>query len=192
MVSRSVVALLAVASALPLTGCVSERRIIQLEERQNDLELKTEGLLSDLSSVRRQQAEFLKKVNDLRSEVEGLKAIVTGTSRLKISIEPGTTWKTLYGNSTGLSQIVRLTHTEGRGTAQLVLRVQPVKSEPSVPGDPNSTPVGATPEWDLTAIGAQRWVRLACGLEIKGRSASDPQVVDVLIAVDPHPISCDE
>lgn len=153
--------------------------------RLSDLESKQDSHSSQLASL-------TDKVSSLEAQVSSLAAKVNGSSNIKIKVGPGNSWQTLYANSTGRSQMVRATHLAGDSASDLMLRAQPIKGEPSIPGDDSSPPIGSSPEWDMSAIGAQRWIRLACGLEIRGRAQDTQQVVSVLVSADPNPVSCDQ
>lgn len=177
--------LLVAALAVTLTGCDYGERLKQLES-------KTADLGNQVGAQAAEQRRLAADVETARAEIADLRAIISVSSRLRVAVEPGGAWKTVYANSTGSSQLLRLTHVAGDGADQLALRAQPVKAEPSIPGDPNSLPLGASAEWDLSPVGAQRWVRLMCGLEIKGRSAAKGQVLDVFVSKDPNPVSCDQ
>lgn len=179
--------IVAIAFVAMLCGCASIEDLKRAESRLSEAE-------HNETITRDQVGHLSSEVGRLRTEVAELRKIVTGSSRLEVTIVPDG-WQLVYANSTGVSQNVRLTVKSG-GSAESSLKVKavnvPRSTTPGGPGLGEPGPQLGGAEWDMSAVGGQRWVRLACGFEIVGKATGAMYTVDVLVSSDQRPISCDQ
>lgn len=165
-----------------LSACASTRDVQDLGSRVGMLE-------SEVDSLRVADSTIAASVAEIRRDVAELTRIVAGTSALSVQIA-SEDMATLFSNSTGSSRIVRLTVRGAPPRGALKMRTVPVGLNEELGSVGEAGEV--YPELDLSAVGAQRIIRLACGLEIQGRSIGGTFTVDLLVQPDPEPISCNQ
>ena len=176
--------ILAMAGMAGLSGCTWMERVVTLEER------------ADLTN---EKIAALEKNNDqMRGEIDEFRRFVSGRSRLSVVVISNE-WRTIYGNSTGVSQIVILTHPEDVESGKLEVRIAPVprRRTPSAANSastPTASSIGSeeSEAWDLSPIGAQRRQRLGCGFELQARTTGAKSKIDILVQADSNPLTCDK
>jgi hypothetical protein len=141
------------------------------------------------------QIEILKRGIDALQEnetvltrrVTALEKYVSWSGRFVVTIEPDHNWHVLYANSTGESQKVRVRKTQGAGSSGLkVAIISRIGSE-----DAGGIVTGITPpSWDISGVGAQRWLRLGCGQELSGKAEDNSASFEVLVSRDINPVRC--
>lgn len=187
--------LLVPAVMLSLAGCDYSRRISILEEEAVASKQQIDGLKSETVLLRSRVDGADRNVQRFALDLNGFRQVVSGRGRLSVTVSLNE-WRTIYANSTGKSQLVRLTHRRAITDGKLDVRLIPVRR---ATGNENSTadlivPPIITPDgpvWDMSPVGAQRSQRLPCGYEIQSRGEGGPHTIDILVLEDPHPVSCD-
>jgi hypothetical protein len=183
------------AVALLSAGCDHGRRIASLEERATVADQEISRLTEEVGVLRGRVDRGETSINRFALDLNYFRQVITGRSRLTATVELNE-WRTVYANSVGKSQMVRLTHRQSAGTGRLEIRLIPIR-RPVEAGSPTASPVLPPivtpdgPAWDLSPVGAQRSQRLPCGYEIQARGEGGPHVIDILVLEDPRPVSCD-
>jgi hypothetical protein len=180
----AVARLVACAALLCALGaCASTRDIEDLGSRVTVLE-------TEVGALKAEDRAIAASLAAVRGDVAELRRIVAGTSTLSVQVVSDE-MATLFSNSTGSSRVVRLTVRNAPPGGTLKMRTIPVGLNEDLGSVGEAGEV--YPELDLSAAGAQRIIRLACGLEIQGRAIGGGTfTVDILVQPDPEPISCDQ
>lgn len=154
------------ALLLLLGACDWGDRIVALE--------KNDALL------REQQQSTGISINDLKGNIERLRAETRGIGLRTVIVEPTGSMVTVFGNQSGHNAKVSMTN-RGVGDRSAVVMVQTVRiSRPSdrLPQDPNlprtddSTDTRLTEELDLSSVGASRQLLVPCGVQVLARASA--------------------
>jgi hypothetical protein len=158
----------------------------QLEKADALLNDKTSALIADLKDLR-------SDASDMDVRLRNVEAVINWRGRLKVTVAGDQGWQVIYANSTGRSQMLRIRRT-APASAGTKLRITEIQRLPKliIPGaaEPGEGPEIVPPEWDLSAVGAERSQRLACGREISATSIKGDASFDVLVLEDPKPVLC--
>jgi hypothetical protein len=178
--------------------------IARLEEKDQQLTSalsKTAARLEDTTLVASEKHSVLAtELTKVRSSTNGMEVrlrnvegIIEWRGRLAVSVAGDQGWQVIYANSTGRSQMLRIRRVAPASDSTRI-RIMEIPKLPKlvVSGTEQAENAGAiaVPEWDLSAIGAVRSQRLACGREISAMSTNGLASFDILILEDPHPILC--
>lgn len=200
-----------------LAGCASVERVDSLEGRVEALRVNLQNLQAKHTELAVTQSGIAARLDaadtaleqilavlagdlrNLRSDASNMdvrlsnvEAVITWRGRLKVSVAGDVGWQVIYANSTGRSQMLRIRRVEPASTSTK-LHVSEIQRLPKliIPGvDTEAAGEISPPEWDLSAIGAVRSQRLACGREIAAMSIGGKATLDILVTEDPNPVVC--
>lgn len=206
--SNKLIPLIAIlGSTVCISGCSWMTRVTNLEQRVDQTSEQVTKLetnnqeINTLKNKSEQIAVLQNENHRLKNEFDELKQSLSGRSHLSVTVSSNE-WQTIYGNSSGISQIVILTRPEGSQIGKLDVRISTVakKNKPSTinPSERGLTGISTnnnssefTEAWDLSPGGSQRRQRIGCGYEIQARTTGVKSRVYVLVQPDPSPLTCD-
>jgi hypothetical protein len=129
--------------------------------------------------LREQQQSANHSINELKGNVERLRAETRGIGLRTVVVEPTNSMVTVFGNQAGHNAKVTMTN-RGIGDRSAVVMVQTVRiSRPGdrLPRDPNLPHVDppidtrTTEELDLSSVGASRQLMVPCGYQVLARAS---------------------
>lgn len=207
-------------SSLMLHSCASVSRVKHLEDRMSSSEARLESLhvrlaaaeasavISDqrmaaagersqsserkIAALQVETVRIDENVSKLSRRVGAIESVIDWTGRFRVTVPNGGGWHTLYANSTGQSQRLRIRRISHSGEAQVRIGEM---SRTAVTITPEVADSGITagvtpPSWDMSSKGSQRWNRIGCGQELSGRAPLLEAQFEILVTADPQPIRC--
>lgn len=161
-------------------------------QRVDGIELRTKDSEAKILALEATATRIEDSVTRLDQRVVALERVLNWSGKFRVSVPPDGIWRSLYANSTGQSQRMRIRRISQSGEAQVRIgEISRIAGAVVQPGsDPGITTGVTPPSWDMSSEGAQRWQRIGCGQELSGRAATVMAQFEVLVTADPQPVRC--
>lgn len=179
-----------------LVGCSVFDRINELESFRAVTENHLKVIDDQVGKLQERVTQDEENIEDLSRSLEGLRRNLEGWSKTTTTIPKGTSYRLIFGNSSGHHAKTTITNRglvggeTGISSAFIIVRritkpADPEKKDVTGAGINSSQPLPVnfitTKPLLLDALGAQRQMRVPCGYELVGMSADKPLVISVLI-----------